>query len=162
MNKKIFYILLGFLLILSASNAQSLTQSSKKNMMDITGEKYVTGEDGVVRIYINIWGHVQSPGTYLIYDGASLINALSLAGGPMDGANLKDVQLLSMDSKMKSYNLKSLISSSSKDLNQIILKPYDTIIIKESTGNKILVRSGLVGALLQLVNVLYTIENLKN
>ena len=80
----------------------------------------------------------------------------------MDGANLKDVQLLSIDSKMKSYNLKSLMSSSSKDLNQIILKPYDTIIIKESTGNKILVRSGLVGALLQLVNVLYTIENLKD
>lgn len=162
MRKKILYIFLGFLIIYSTANAQSLTQSSKKNMMDITGEKYVTGEDGVVRVYINIWGYVKSPGTYLIYDGASLINAISLAGGPMDGANLKDVQLLSVDSEIKSYNLKSLMSSSSKDLDQIVLKPYDTIIIKESTGNKILIRSGLVGALLQLVNVLYTIENLKN
>ena len=40
-------------MIYSTANAQSLTQSSK-NMMDITGEKYVTGEDGVVRIYINM------------------------------------------------------------------------------------------------------------
>ena len=30
--------------------------------------KYITGEDGVIRMYINLMGHVKNPGTYLVYD----------------------------------------------------------------------------------------------
>ena len=150
---------INFLTILPA---QSLTQSSAKSMLDVNGEEYIVGEDGILRIYVNIWGHVKSPGTYLIFDGANIINALSLAGGPLDGANLKKVDVISTKSNSKNtYNLESLINTSTNELlNNLKLSPYDTIIIKESASNKILVRSNLVGAILQLVNVLYTIENL--
>jgi len=146
---------------LSFLPAQSLTQSSAKNMMDVNGEEYLVGDDGILRIYVNIWGHVKSQGTYLIFDGANMINALSLAGGPLDGANLKKVDLISTQNNSRTtYNLESLINNSPIELTKLKLNPYDTIIIKESAANKILVRSNLVGAILQLVNVLYTIENL--
>ena len=59
----------------------------KSNQIDastqLTGEDYITGEDGVPRMSINVWGHVKYPGTYLVYDGIDLLTCLSMAGGPV-------------------------------------------------------------------------------
>ncbi len=43
-------------------------QNLSKNNIQLTGEDYITGEDGVPRMSINIWGHVSKPGIYLVYD----------------------------------------------------------------------------------------------
>ena len=29
-------------------------------------ELYITGDDGVIRMYVNVIGHVKNPGTYLV------------------------------------------------------------------------------------------------
>ena len=42
-------------------------------------------------MYINILGHVKSPGTYLVYDGIDIMSAFSTAGGYLDGANFKKI-----------------------------------------------------------------------
>ena len=36
-------------------------------------ETYITGDDGVIRMYVNIIGHVKNPGTYLVYDNIDLL-----------------------------------------------------------------------------------------
>ena len=41
----------------------------------LTGEDYITGDDGVPRMSINVWGHVKYPGTYLVYDGIDVSHA---------------------------------------------------------------------------------------
>jgi protein involved in polysaccharide export with SLBB domain len=135
--------------------SQNLTDT-RLNDFPITGEEYVSGDDGIIRIYVNIWGHVKYPGTYLVYDGINVVNAISLAGGPSDGADLKKILLRSAkNSDNKTINLEEKVSS-------VVLSPFDTIMVQEKLSNKILTRSSLIGALFQLINLVYTIENLNN
>lgn len=136
-------------------NAQAVTSTA----FPVNGEKYITGDDGVVRMYINVWGHVKTSGTFLIFEGADLFNALSLAGGPLEGANLKNVQIVSKENGDSiEYNLSDFIRNNSG--NKLKLNPYDTIIVKQSVGSKILNRSNLITAIFQLANLLYTIDRL--
>ena len=53
--------------------------SSSINNQLISNEKYITGDDGGIRMYINVLGHVESPGLYLVYDGIDIMSALSMA-----------------------------------------------------------------------------------
>tara|TARA_B100000575_G_scaffold258630_1_gene230365 strand:- start:13616 stop:14110 length:495 start_codon:yes stop_codon:yes gene_type:complete len=158
-SKKLFVFFCIALTFFSLLNAQSLSEAPLNNTV-VTGEKYVSGQDGIVRIYVNIWGHVKYPGTYLVYDGINLVNALSLAGGPLEGANLKKVKIISQEnSQLKLYNLEEGISKVNK-LDNKKIDPFDTIFIEQTIANKVLSRSALITAVLQLVNLIYTIENL--
>ena len=31
-----------------------------------TGARYISGDDGTIRMYVNIWGHVGNPGRILV------------------------------------------------------------------------------------------------
>ena len=33
------------------------------------GERYISSSDGVIRMYVNVWGHVPAPGRILVNDG---------------------------------------------------------------------------------------------
>tara|TARA_Y100000768_G_C23911749_1_gene650331 strand:+ start:286 stop:765 length:480 start_codon:yes stop_codon:yes gene_type:complete len=156
---KVFNKIIAVVIIMtSLSFSQSLSERPLNNTV-ITGEKYVSGQDGIARIYINVWGHVKFPGTYLVYDGINLVNSLSLAGGPLDGANLKKIKIISQENKTsKTYNLQKDISNMDY-LNNAKMQPFDTIIVYQTTGNKILSRSSLIAAVLQLLNLIYTINN---
>ncbi len=59
----------------------------------ISSERYLTNSDGSIMMNINIWGHVNSPGSHLVYDGIDFATLLSKVGGPIDGANLKNVRI---------------------------------------------------------------------
>ena len=54
----------------------------------INGQDYIASEDGTLLMYVNVWGHVKNPGTYLVYENIDLLTLISLAGGPISGANL--------------------------------------------------------------------------
>jgi len=150
--KKIILLITFFLL----SNT-AFSQSLSSNNLQFTGEKYVTGDDGVVRIYVNVWGHVQNPGSYLIFDGANIIDILSLAGGPKNGANVKKIKILSKNEKEE--KIISLQDINDGSIN-LVLKPFDTIIINQTRLSKLNESSRIYTIMLQLVNLLYTIERL--
>ncbi len=139
--------------LFAQTNAYNL---EKKQNTGISGEDYISGEDGIVRIYVNIWGHIKDPGTYLIFDGADLINALSIAGGPLDGADMKNISIVSKGGgEPTSYNLKNNFLNGA-----VRLKPYDTIMVRQSVSDRILDRSSLISAIFQLINLVYTIDRL--
>ena len=46
-----------------------------------------------MRIYINIWCHVKYTGTYLVYEDIDITTLLSMAGGPLDGADLSNIKV---------------------------------------------------------------------
>tara|TARA_Y100000748_G_scaffold284200_1_gene265806 strand:- start:18155 stop:18628 length:474 start_codon:yes stop_codon:yes gene_type:complete len=123
----------------------------------VTGEQYVTGNDGIVRIYINIWGHVKSPGTYLVYDGADLINTLSFAGGPLEGSNLRKIEIISKNKNESQFVDLENLTSSDYDIR---LNPFDTIIVKQTLNNKLFSRSSVIQVFLQLISLIYTIDQL--
>lgn len=148
------YIIIIFIIIgadlISAQNGYSASNVGRE--VQLTGEDYITGEDGVPRMTINIWGKVKSPGAYLVYDQIDLLTCLSLAGGPIDGANLNSVLITSRDGTSISVNLDDILNNKSKD--EYSLKPHDTVFINETLGNKILNRSNFINTLLQLTNLI--------
>ena len=71
----------------------SQSEPENINIRSSTGARYVSSNDGVLRMYVNIWGHVSNPGRILVDDGIDLAILLSLTGGPNKGANMKNVRV---------------------------------------------------------------------
>ena len=106
---------------------------------------------------VNIWGHVKYPGNYLVYDGIDILTCLSMAGGPMKGAKLSKVSIVSNDGTSREIDLNKIIKNN--DTYTITLKPYDTIYIDQSLGNFLLTKTSVVAVLLQLTNVILEATN---
>ena len=98
----------------------------------LSSQDYLTGDDGEIRMNINIIGHVKYPGTYLVYDGMDIMSALSVAGGYLPGADLKKIIIYGVDGSEATLDILN------KADKRIELKPYDTIIVKETFISKIL------------------------
>ena len=127
-----------------------------------TGEKYITGEDGVKRIYINVWGHVNEPGTYLVYEDIDIVTLLSVAGGPLDGADLSKIKIISQKNNStgditKIKNLNQIIDSN--QISSISFSPYDTIVIVPTFKYHITKNSGIINTILQLISLGIAISN---
>jgi len=122
------------------------------NLYQLTGEDYITGEDGVPRMSVNILGHVKYPGTYLVYDGIDLLTCLSMAGGHLKGAKLSKISIISKDGSSIKINLNDFINAKSN--KNLSLKPYDTINIDESFSNYLFSRSNIINTLLQITNLI--------
>tara|TARA_Y100001958_G_C21169253_1_gene501382 strand:+ start:410 stop:883 length:474 start_codon:yes stop_codon:yes gene_type:complete len=156
MKKNILALLLY---VLCTSSVYTQGISSTPNLV-LSSEEYVTGDDGIVRFSINIWGHVPKPGTYLVYDGIDLNTALSFAGGLKEGANYKKVIINSGDTK-KVVNISNLSNTANSVSNDVMLKPRDTIIVNQTRSFKFSNQQArVVTVLFQLLNLLYTIDKL--
>ena len=81
------------------------------NSILLSNEDFIAGDDGTLRMYVNVIGHVVKPGTYLLYDGIDIMTALSAAGGFRDGSKLNDVIIYSEDGKKARINLNSLYNN---------------------------------------------------
>ena len=148
-------ILLSIFLVFSVNLV--LAQSNYRpgqvgSSIQLTGEDYITGEDGVPRMSINIWGHVKYPGSYLVYDGIDLLTCLSMAGGPLKGAKLSKISIVSKDGASIKINLEDMMNKN--NISSLNLKPYDTIYIDETMGNYLLARSNVINILLQITNLI--------
>ena len=121
---------------------------------------FITDEAGVLRMNVNIIGHVKRPGTYLLYDNIDILSAISTAGGYLSGANLSNIIVYSKDGDARKINLKRDLSSSS---NSQLLKinPHDTIYIEENTFSKIFISSNLPAVILGILNIALTLERTK-
>mgnify|MGYP001228725482 CR=1 FL=1 len=115
---------------------------------------YITGDDGVVRIYVNVIGHVNQPGSYLVPDGSDLLTVLSLAGGPARGANLKNIKI--SNGNIYTVDFNDLINNNLS--TNIIITPNTSIFVNETYTSKLFRGSNLVSSLLQLLNIAITLE----
>ena len=151
----IFTALLAFTTLIYSQFNYRTNQAT--STIQLTGEDYITGDDGVARMSINIWGHVKYPGTYLVYDDIDILTCLSMAGGPLKGANLSDVSITSKSGKTSSVNLSNLMNNSKTQ--SVNLKPNDTIYIDENLSSYLLSRTGVITVLLQLTNLILISSN---
>ena len=122
----------------------------------LSNQSYITGEDGVIRMYVNIMGHVKNPGTYLVYDKIDILTCLSMAGGPLKGANLAKVIITSEDGSSSEIDLASMLGND--NIRPIELKPRDTIYIDETLSNFIFSRSNVIPILLQITVLIVNIN----
>lgn len=124
----------------------------------ISNESYITGEDGIIRMYVNIMGHVKNPGTYLVYDKVDIMTALSMAGGYLDGSNLSRINIYNINGESKSINLDRFLNTDASLDKLVILKPHDTIYIHEKKIYKFFISSNLPSILLSLMNLAITLD----
>ena len=68
----------------------------------LSNEDYITGEDGVIRMYVNVIGHVKNPGIYLVYDEIDCMSIMSYAGG-LPGADLQNVIVYGEDGSKRKW-----------------------------------------------------------
>jgi len=136
----------------SASTADaSLLRDGKEVPLPLGGaalrQNPENGDAIVVRAapHVTVLGQVPTPGEFTLKNGATLLSALYVAGGPTKWANVRDIKVVH-DSVRKSYDLSSLQHG---DLSpNIPLVDGDVVYVPE--GHKIdatLFFQGIVGAL---------------
>ena len=148
-KKYILFILFSCSFVFSSQNYSSSLLSNAD---------YITGEDGIIRMYINIVGNVKYPGTYLVYDGIDFLTAISVAGGYLQGSNLKKIDVYKQNGESYSINLDKLFDSGNAVSQWIDLKPHDTIYIHQKNLSKILTTSNLTYTILGLLNIAITLD----
>ena len=161
--KKIKYTLslLMFGLLFAQSN---IAEEPTFSDFQISSERYLTDEKGNIMMYVNIWGHVGSPGHHLVYEGIDLATIMSVVGGPKSGANMKKVRVyreIPEEDGTLVYHLDFEKFVSSGDRSEFIrIKPNDTIIIPEKISNYILTQVGTVNTFLSLFNLYFQLKNI--
>ena len=160
--KKYLYLFFITPIILCTGFSQS--GSDNINLRSSTGARYVSSEDGVLRMYVNIWGHVPSPGRILVDDGIDLATLLSLTGGPSKGANMKNVRVYH-EYPDKNGNVVSVIDfteflETGDRSNFISIQPNDTFIIKQTAWSYMLQEIGTVNTLMSFLNIYLNISNI--
>tara|TARA_B100001250_G_scaffold413637_1_gene448438 strand:- start:892 stop:1353 length:462 start_codon:yes stop_codon:yes gene_type:complete len=124
----------------------------------LSNEDYISGDDGVVRMYVNVVGHVKNPGKFLVYDGIDVVSVLALAGGYLQGSNLSNIIVYHKNGTSTSINLNKVLTSGSSYNEFIQLSPHDTILIEQKFFSQIFTSSNLPSVILSILNIALTIE----
>ena len=156
----VFFSLLSFICNLSFSQIEF----DQTNMPPNTGARYVSGGDGTIRMYVNVWGHVPSPGRILVDDGIDLATLLSLTGGPSKGANMKNVRVYH-EYPDENGNIVNIIDfteflKTGDRSNFITIQPNDTFIIQQTVLSYIIEEVGTVNTLMNFINLYLNLSNL--
>ena len=130
----------------------------------ISSERYLTDDKGNIMMYVNIWGHVGSPGHHLVYEGIDLATLISVVGGPKSDANMKKVRVYRESPEKDGtlvYHLDFQKFISSGDRSEFIkIQPNDTIIIPEKMSNYFLTQVGTLNTFLSLFNLYFQLKNI--
>tara|TARA_B100001250_G_scaffold55016_1_gene42565 strand:+ start:1058 stop:1564 length:507 start_codon:yes stop_codon:yes gene_type:complete len=166
MFKGILYIyklfLLNLFLLAICSGQTDLSEITKKQTIN-TGGRYVSGPDGVIRMYVNVWGDVASPGRILVDESIDLAILLSLIGGPKKGANLKKIRVYHEypDEEGKYIhiiNLTDFIQTGDRS-KFIKIQPNDTFIVQQTAWSYFLQEISTVNTLMGLVNIYLNLKD---
>lgn len=95
LTKNVFFVF--FLYILSvtvtAQEGNTLVGSPINPKGMAQGGFYDYSDPASINIRVNIWGFVKFPGQYIVPENFSLIEVMSLAGGPTESAHLDDIRV---------------------------------------------------------------------
>ena len=121
-------------------------------------ELYITGDDGVIRMYVNVIGHVKNPGTYLVYDSIDLMSVISRSGGYLPGTNLGKIIIYSKNGERQDLDLKKMLNSEVPISEVVKLKPHDTIYLDQKSLHRFFVSSNLPSMILSFFTLAITLE----
>ena len=126
--------------------------------------RYVTTGDGVLRMYVNVWGHVNNPGRLLIDEGTDIATLFSLTGGPKKGANLKNIYIYrefpdQEGKKLYKINFKEFLKNGDRS-NFISIQPNDTFIINQTISSYLIGEIGTLNTVMNFINLYLNLANL--
>ena len=158
-KQSLLIILIPFIFCYSFSQSEP----DNLNLRSSTGARYVSGEDGL-HMYVNVWGHVPSPGRILVDDGIDLATLLSLSGGFNKGANIKNVRIYheypdKNGNIVKIIDFKEFLKTGDRS-NFITIQPNDTFIIQQTVSSYIIEEVGTVNTLMNFINLYLNLSNI--
>lgn len=140
------YIILTCLMFVSIVFSSQIANSNK-----LPGKDYFTDDLGNVYMHINILGHVNRPGTYMIYEGADIYTILSQAGGTLRGAKLKNIKIYDGDNPVRIINLNDHIHNNIN--SNFKINPNSTIYVEETTISFLLYGTNIASTLLNILSI---------
>ena len=165
MLKSIIYIVT----VVSFLFSQSLDVNKPKysNLIPEGNKKrFISDENGAFMMRVNVWGHVGSPGSYLVNAEVDIVSLFSVVGGPLSGSNLSKIKLY------REFPDSNGISSHLIDMSQFIkngdrsnfikIKPNDTIIINQTKPAFILERINTLNSLIVFITFFIQILTLSS
>jgi|GEM_PF-576037 hypothetical protein len=128
----------------------------------LSSRKYITDNMGNILMYVNIWGHVNNPGSHLVFDGIDMATLLSVVGGPRQGAKLNSVKLYreTPDENGKiafEIDLEEFFNSGDRS-NFVEIKPNDTIVFPQTRTSVILSNVSTLNTVMSIMNLYFTIK----
>lgn len=147
--------LLLLILLLGASCsmfAQDPASQQFRSQYNDRPAQYVLGNNDVLLITVNLWGHVLKPGIYSVPSAFNIIDLLSSAGGPLKTARLNDVRIIRKNQEVIAVNIEEFIKTGNQDL-LIPLQPGDVIIVSGSISDIFSRIVGFVRDIAIIVNV---------
>ena len=164
--KNTLIIILMLTGIVICQNDISYTSNENFKEYQLSSKKYFTDSDGTIMMKVNVWGHVNTPGGHMVYDGIDFASLLSIVGGPMNGADLKKVRLYREIPDKNGYltyeiNLHDFIRSGDRS-GFIKINPNDTIIVPQKFTNVIMRQIGTVNTFLSLAMLYMQLQILMN
>ena len=172
-KKKYPHNIISILIVILFSNiySQDLMSSAPLEIeatpgdYTISSERYFT-KNGVIFMYVNVWGNVNRPGNHQVYDGIDLATLLSVTGGPGNGADLKKVRLyreIPDENGRQSYTLnleKFMKNGDRSDFVKVL--PNDTYIIPKTNLDYVLDRIGTLQTLMIVLNLYFQIAQYRS
>jgi len=85
-------------------------------------------------MHVNVWGYVQKPGQYLVPANTNLVSLISFAGGPLEDASLRRVQVIRATADdgqpaVLNVDIEAYLKRGDPALLPI-LRPGDTVIVR--------------------------------
>lgn len=118
-------------LLFSQDDIQLGSQSNNKYTYN--GGTYDYSDPSGINIKVSVWGYVKFPGYYIMPEGASIIDIISRAGGPLEDALLDDIRVTKIKQGSKSimfkYNYNDLLweNDSKTQIDYVPIEAGDVI-----------------------------------
>ena len=99
------------------------------------GALYDYSVGNTINIKVQLWGYVRFPGFYIVPEGTSINELISVAGGPTEDANLNDIRVVKLkegsQTTMMKYNYNDLVweDKISNQIDYISLNAGDIVVV---------------------------------
>ena len=161
MNKIIPHFSIGLIIIIlfNWTSAQDIDTGTYSQDIPNTGSRYFTDEDSNVRMWINIWGHVNKPGNYLVYSTTDVLTILAMAGGLKSGAAVDRIKLFrefpdKFGNQVYLINMADFTETGERKYFPVVL-PNDAFYVPQKPLSYILSNVGLFNTAMGALNLYY-------
>lgn len=173
-TKSLATLLVLILFQVTTGYCQDDREKIGENEIQKTGLHYYNYADkDKVNIEVSLWGYVESPGKYLIPQGTTAIDLITLGGGPLTDAQLNDIRIIRLKNDTLNITQDQIINLNYNDFlwedkikpgtkRNPVLMPGDMLMIpgepryffRENLGIILSISSFLLTAAVLVVNII--------
>ena len=164
LNKIIIIITLS--LVVYSQNTTPKIPTYHIDTIDVNKKRYITGKSGEILMNVNIWGHINTPGSRIVPAGTDFVSLFSEVGGPLNGSNLSNIKLYraypdSNGFSVYSVNLNSFIKNGDRS-GFFKIKPNDTIIVKKKKLYYLIEQLNMFNSIIGITTIIIQLFNIFN